>query len=75
VALVAALVADHIRHTRAEPGCLSFDIVQAADDPCRWDVAEAFTDRVAFEAHQARTRSSPWWMATRHMPRHFAVTE
>ena len=70
---VRAALSEHIRLSRAEPGCLSFDVVQNPDDPCRWDVAEAFADRDAFAAHQARTRDSDWWRATAHMPRNFEI--
>lgn len=65
---------DHIRLSRAEPGCLSFDVTQA-DDPMVWDVHETFRTRDDFDAHQIRTRSSPWFEATRHILRDFRVEE
>lgn len=65
---------EHERLTRAEPGCLSFDIADT-DDPLTFEVMETFRDRDAFDAHQARTRSSPWWEATRHILRDFLVEE
>ncbi len=70
---VRAALPEHIRLTRAEAGCLSFDVVQNPADPCRWDVSETFVDRAAFAAHQARTRDSDWWRATAHMPRDFEI--
>lgn len=73
----AAVVTDlssHIALTRAEPGCLSFDIGQT-DDPLVFDVHETFRDRAAFDAHQTRTRASDWFAATRGILRDFRVEE
>lgn len=70
VDLVQRLLPDHIRLSRDEPGCLSFNVVQTAD-PLIWQLDETFVDRAAFEAHQARTRTSPWFKATTHLKREF----
>lgn len=74
VAIVTQYLPEHIRRSRAEPGCLSFNVVQTTD-PAVWQVDEAFTDRAAFEAHQTRTRASAWFRATGHIPRAFTVSE
>jgi autoinducer 2-degrading protein len=37
-----------------DPGCLRFDVSQAADDPRQWIMHEVYTDR---EAHAAHRRS------------------
>ena len=71
---VLAHVQDHIALTRAEPGCLSFDIAQT-EDPMTFEVMESFRDRAAFDAHQARTRDSLWFQATRHILRDFRIEE
>jgi quinol monooxygenase YgiN len=73
-AAVRAHVHDHIRLTRAEPACLSFDITET-DDPLVFEVMEAFRDRAGFDAHQARTRESPWFTATRGILRDFRIEE
>ena len=73
-ALVARLLPEHIRLTRAEAGCISFEVQQSAD-PLVWDVAEVFSDRAAFEAHQARAAASEWGQATRGIERRYAITE
>ncbi len=73
-ALVAAHLPDHIRMTRAEPGCVSFEVQQSAD-PLVWEVAEVFSDRAAFEAHQARTAASAWGQATKGIERQYVITE
>ncbi|MEI2686851.1 MAG: antibiotic biosynthesis monooxygenase [Cypionkella sp.] len=64
----------HIAASRAEPACLSFDIA-ATDDPMVFEVMEAFRDRAGFDAHQARTRISPWWQATKDILRAFRMEE
>lgn len=71
--IVRAHLPEHIRLTRAEPGCLSFDVTPTAD-PLVWQVAELFTDRAAFDAHQTRTRASDWWRATAAIPREFQIS-
>ncbi len=67
-------MAGHIAASRAEPGCLSFDIAPT-DDPLVFEVMEAFRDRAAFDAHQSRTRDSDWFAATRGILRNFRVEE
>lgn len=69
-ARVRAHLPDHIRLTRAEAGCVSFNVVPT-HDPLVWRVDEEFTDSVAFEAHQTRTKASPWAGATKDVPRAF----
>lgn len=73
-AAVLAHRAEHVRLTRAEPACLSFDIAET-DDPMTFEVMEAFRDREGFAAHQARTRESAWFAATRDILRDFRVEE
>ena len=64
------LLEEHTRLTRAEPGCLAFAVTRNPGDPERFDVAERFRDRAAFDAHRARAAASPWGAATRHIERH-----
>lgn len=64
---------EHVRLSRAEAGCLRFE-VRATDDPLCWQVDETFRDRAAFEAHQARTRASVWFRATAQIRREFSQT-
>lgn len=72
-ASVRAHLPEHVRLTRVEPGCLSFQI-NPTPDPLVWRVDETFVDRAAFEAHQARTRASDWWQATSAIKREFEIT-
>lgn len=64
---------DHISLTRAEAGCLRFDVVESA--PGVFDVDELFTDRAAFDAHQERTKASAWATITADFPRDYKVQE
>lgn len=72
-ARVRAALDDHIRLTRAEPGCISFEVT-ATEDPLVWAVAEEFTDPAAFEAHQARAGASQWAQQTKGIARDYKVT-
>jgi len=72
-ALVQAHLHEHIRQSRAEPGCLTFN-VDPTDDPLVWRLDESFADRADFRAHQARTHTSDWFRATAHLKRDFRVT-
>lgn len=53
----------HIELTRAEAGCLRFD-VEPTDDPLVWTVPEEFASRPAFDAHPERVQASEWGRAT-----------
>ncbi|GAW33893.1 antibiotic biosynthesis monooxygenase [Roseovarius sp. A-2] len=70
---VRAALCAHVSLTRAEPGCLSFDMTETA--PGVFSVVECFADRAAFDAHQQRTRASDWWQVTGHMTRDFDPSE
>ena len=64
----------HVSLSRAEAGCLTFE-VSPTDDPMVWEVMESFRDRASFAAHQARTRDSAWFAATRGILRDFKMEE
>ena len=71
-AIVHQYLPEHIRLSRAEPGCLSFEVTQS-DDSMIWRVEECFADQSAFDAHQTRTRASEWWRATAGIRRDFQI--
>jgi quinol monooxygenase YgiN len=73
IAMVREALAEHIRLTRAEPGCLFFEVTQDAGDPCRWNLDETFRDAAAFEAHRARAKASDWGRKTAHLARDIRV--
>lgn len=64
------LLPGHVAASRAEPGCLHFDIAQS-DDPMVWTLSEIFADDDAFAAHQTRTKASPWGRDSASMGRDF----
>ena len=69
---VETALPDHIRLTRAEPGCLFFE-VERTEDPLIWRVAEEFHDAAAFEAHQTRASQSDWAKASAGIPRDYDI--
>lgn len=70
---VSAALPEHIRLTRAEPGCLAFDVTPDPDHPGRFRVSERFADQAAFEAHQTRARASDWARMTAGIPRNYEI--
>ena len=73
-ALVPA-VREHIRLTQAEPGCLGFDIRPDPADATAFLVEEAFVDRPAFDAHQARMQATGWPALTADVVRDLRIAE
>jgi quinol monooxygenase YgiN len=72
---VAVMLAEHARLTRAEPGCLVFEVLRSMSDPVRFAVREVFASHADFEAHQVRARASPWGRSTRGIPRDYVLTD
>ncbi|HGG05903.1 MAG TPA: antibiotic biosynthesis monooxygenase [Aliiroseovarius sp.] len=72
---VRAALPEHIRLSRAEPGCIFFDVVEVADNDGIFNVSEGFVDQAAFDAHQRRTRASDWWRVTDGIPRTYTITK
>lgn len=72
----ARIVAEHLpRHvelTRAEPGCISFEVTPTTD-PLVWQVEERFEDEAVFRAHQARVAASDWGRATVGIERRYSI--
>ncbi len=70
--LVRQYLPEHVRLTRQEQGCLSFEVVQS-DHPLIWSVDELFVDQAAFDAHQARTKASEWARRTAGIRRDYEI--
>lgn len=68
--LALDLLPEHARLSRAEPGCLRFEITQD-DDPLIWTLDEIFADEDAFAAHQARATDSAWGRRSGDLGRDF----
>ncbi|MEM9844900.1 MAG: antibiotic biosynthesis monooxygenase [Pseudomonadota bacterium] len=71
--IVRAALPDHIRLSRAEPGCEHFEVEER--EPGVFSVEERFEDDAALLAHQTRTRASEWWRKTGHIPRDIRRTD
>ena len=71
-ARVRAALPDHVRLTRAEPGCIRYDVMPT-DDPLVWTDSEEFTDPAAFDAHQARASASHWARETQGIARDYTI--
>lgn len=70
--IVLGQLQSHIDLTRAEPGCISFE-VHPTDDPMVWCVDETFTDAAAFEQHQVRVAHSEWGRITAQIERRYEI--
>jgi quinol monooxygenase YgiN len=70
--LVRLHLADHVRLTRDEIGCISFEVVHTAD-PLVWVVLERFEDQDVFELHQQRVAGSEWGRATAGIERRYSI--
>ena len=64
---------DHLRLTRAEPGCRAFSVEE--QDAGVFLVSEEFVDHAAFEAHQARVRETAWAAASINAIRNYKTWE
>lgn len=64
----------HKALTRAEAGCLVFEVTQNGDNPLCFDVYEEFVDAAAFNFHQQRVKASQWGTVTQAVERHYQVT-
>ena len=63
-ALIQAALPIHIENTRAESGCITFELEQHPIDPCRFEVFEIFQNQNVFDQHQARVQTSEWGALT-----------
>lgn len=73
IGAIRAGLAEHIRLTRAEPGCISFDVTENPEVPGQFDVSEEFTGASAFRAHQTRAAGSAWAKISEGLPRQYEV--
>lgn len=64
---------EHIALTRAEDGCIVFDVNEHSEQAGRFDVYEEFIDSNSFAAHQARVRDSHWGKVSINVSRHYTI--
>ncbi|GAA3918913.1 putative quinol monooxygenase [Microbacterium invictum] len=71
--VIEDLLPQHVLLTRAEPGCLLFEVTRRGSSLV-WDVTERFGNEDAFHAHQARVAESTWGAETAAIKRDYTVT-
>lgn len=74
IAAIKRALVEHIDLTRAEEGCIYFDVTPDSRVAGRFSVYEIFVDRAAFEHHQARAKSSLWAEVSAGIERHYTVS-
>ena len=72
--IIETYLPDHIRLSRAEPGCISFNVTQTPD-PLVWLLDETYADHAAYNMHQARNRASVWWAKSQGLIRDFKLMD
>lgn len=70
--IVARYLPEHVEQTRAELGCLSFDVTPTTD-PMIWKVEERFANERVFKSHQERVAGSDWGRVTADIERKYSV--
>ena len=73
--IVTAALEVHKKLTRAEPGCLKFNIRPDRDILGRYTVYEKFASQDAFTAHQERVKASEWGRISANVERHYEIAE
>ena len=73
LALIERELPRHIALTRQEPGCIAFEVEQSESNRLRFDVAEEFESREAFDHHQERVKASDWGAVTANVERHYEI--
>lgn len=70
--IIRAHLAVHIELTRAERGCLTFEVAPTGDGLV-WTVDELFSDEEAFASHHRRAVASEWGLATAGIERRYVI--
>lgn len=69
LAAARAALPEHERLTRAEPGCVKFNVSEI--QPGVFSVEETFKDEAAFAAHRERARNTTWAAAAANAVRDY----
>lgn len=72
---VAAALPIHRDLSRAEAGCLVFEVNQDEADSCRFNLYEQYISQEAFDFHKSRSASSDWAAISRNVERVLEITE
>ncbi|MCF6271805.1 MAG: antibiotic biosynthesis monooxygenase [Rhodobacteraceae bacterium] len=71
-AVIDLYLDEHIALTRAEPGCLKFEVTEDPKDRNKFHVSEVFDSEETFAAHQTRTKASEWGQHSEKLERRFS---
>jgi len=74
LSIVKNALVDHIELTRAESGCLVFNITVDSLNPNKFDVYEEFCNQDSFNHHQQRVIQSAWGRVTHDVERHYHIS-
>ncbi|MBV1875358.1 MAG: antibiotic biosynthesis monooxygenase [Cycloclasticus sp.] len=72
--VVVRELANHIKLTRQEEGCMFFNVSQDDENINRFNVYEEFHSQSAFELHQQRVINSKWGKITVNVERHYQIS-
>ena len=53
-------IPDHVQHSRAEAGCISYSLLRSTDDPTVMCLHEVFVDEAAYEVHVTSDSHDRW---------------
>lgn len=73
IAEIREALGDHIRLTRAEDGCIQFEVTEDPNTAGLFYVQETFTDAAAFHHHQDRVAASAWGQISAGLPRDYQI--
>lgn len=71
---VKSALPQHIQLTKAEQGCLVFNVTLDKYNPNKFHVYEEFTNQAAFDNHQLRVKQSGWGNVTTQVKRHYFIS-
>ena len=65
----------HIVNTRAEDGCLLFNVTQDVNKKNRFSVHEEFINKESFLNHQDRVKRSEWGNVSANLEKHYHINK
>jgi len=65
----------HIVNTRAEDGCLLFNVTQDENQKNRFNVHEEFINKESFSNHQDRVKHSEWGNVSANLEKHYHINQ
>lgn len=74
VEMVLKLLPRHLALTEQESGCVKISVVQADNEPTRFDIYAMFIDQMSYDYHQVRTSASEWGVITKEAARYYQVS-